>query len=259
MFQHLAFEERGPLRVVTVSRPDVRNAMGKQTWDELDKALSLVEAAPDCRALVLTAAGSDFIAGGDLKELQHVTTQPQTEAFANWAKAVLNRLSDLPVPVIAAVEGHAIGGGCEIALACDMRIAGEGARFSFWEIKNAVTTGWGGGRRLLGLTGPAIALELLLTGDTIGSDRAREIGLVNHVVPDGQALATALALGERIAAQPPLAVRAFKSLLRGLEGRSRAEADALETEHAVRTWLSVDHTEAVRSFLERRPPAWQGR
>lgn len=258
-FQDLLLDQDGPVWVMTVNRVSVRNAMGRQTWEELDQALAMVEENPDCRALVLTAAGGNFIAGGDLKEVQALTTGPEVTAWSQRAKAVLNRLSRLPIPVIAAIEGHAIGGGCEVALACDLRVAGESARFSFWEIRNAVTTGWGGGRRLLDLVGRATALELLLTGETIRCERAMALGLVNLVVPDGRALAAAISLGQQIAAQPPLAVRKMKELIDGVAGLPPAAADDLETELFVQTWLSADHQEAVRSFLERRRPRWHGR
>lgn len=252
-------EQRGPIRIVTVNRPEARNAVNRAAWEELDQALTLAERDPACRGLILTASGPDFISGGDLKEAQSLVTAEQVRSWSDRAKAILNRIGRLPFPVIAAIEGHAVGGGCEIALACDMRIASESARFSFWEVRNAVTTGWGGGRRLQALVGRAAALEFLLTGDTIDSARALAAGLVNRVVPAGQALAAATALAEQIAAQPPLAVAAMKGLLYSAEGKTEAEADRLETDQFISTWLSADHAEAIRSFLERRPPKWAGR
>jgi enoyl-CoA hydratase len=258
-FQHLTLDTSQPVWVLTISRPEVRNAIGLSTWDELDRAIAAAGRADPCRALIITADGKDFIAGGDLKELQQLTTRSGVAGFSRRAKAVLSRLERLPIPTIAAMEGHAVGGGCELALACDLRVAGVSARFSFWEIKNAVTTGWGGGRRLLALLGRSRATELLLTGRTVGSQRALAIGLINEVAPDSQVLAGALALAEEIAAQPPMAVRAMKALIHGVDGLSPTAADDLETELFVRTWLSADHEEAIRSFVERRPPVWKGR
>lgn len=255
---HLILNRDRSVWVVTVNRPEARNAFSLQTWEELDQVLTAASEDPSCQGLVLAAAGANFIAGGDLKEAQSLTTEEQVSTWSNRAKAILNRIQRLPFPVIAAIEGHAVGGGCEIALACDIRIAGQASRFSFWEVRNAVTTGWGGGHRLISMVGRANALELLLSGDTINSTRALAIGLVNRVVPDGQTLPEAVALARRIAVQPRGAVAAMKELLYASERMGHAEAERLETELFVRTWLSDDHTESVRAFLERRPPRWSG-
>ena len=175
------------------------------------------------------------------------------------ARTVFDRPQELEIPVIAAIEGHAVGGGCELALACDMRVAGQGARFSFWQVRNGVTTGWGGGPRLVSLLGEAKAFELLCTGDTMGAEQALAAGLINRLAPDGEALRAAIELATQVAAQPPLAVRALKRLVRGAATMPKHEAAELETELFVQTWLSEDHREAVNAFFAKRSPKWRGR
>lgn len=257
--QHVLLDRSKPVWVLTINRPEVRNAMARQTLEELDLALAEVESAPDCRALIVTGAKGHFVAGGDLRELQQLTDPEAVRSWSTHAKAVLSRLESLPVPVIAAIEGNAVGGGCELALACDLRIAGESARFKFWEIKMAVTTGWGGGRRLVNLVGKSRAMELLLTGESVNAVHAAEVGLVNHLVPDNHALQAAITLANHIAGQAPLAVREMKALLTEVETLSPAEADARETERFVRTWMSEDHVRAVDGYFQRRAVKWQGR
>lgn len=257
-FQHIKLDRSQPVWVLTVHRPECRNALARHTLEEIDDALQQAAADSAIRALIITGADGHFMAGGDLRELKTLTEGDAVAAWSGRAQEVLRHLSHLPCPVIAAMEGNAVGGGCELALACDIRIAGESARFKFWEIKLAVTTGWGGGRRLAGLVGRARALELLLTGESLNAVHALGMGLVNQVVPDGHALQAAQVLAAHIATLSAPAVREMKALIYEIEGLPEVAADALETRRFVRTWLSPDHQAAVNGYFQSRGARWQG-
>jgi enoyl-CoA hydratase len=164
----------------------------------------------------------------------------------------LHELDQVEIPVVAAINGHARGGGCEIAVACDIRIASENASLGFVHVQQGVTTGWGGAQRLKRLVGYGRAVEMLLTGRIISPQEASQIGLVEQVVPQGEALPTARALAATIASHPPQAVRALKRLVR-LEV---SEAFAAEREMLGQLWASADHQEAVSAFLEKREPVF---
>jgi len=257
-FQHITLDRSLPVWILTVHRPECRNALALQTLEEIDAAVQLAAADQVIRALVVTGSDGHFIAGGDLRELKTMTERTAVEAWSRRAQEVLRNLNHLACPVIAAMEGNAVGGGCELALACDIRIAGESARFKFWEIKLAVTTGWGGGRRLAGLVGRARALELLLTGESLNAVHALGMGLVNHVVPDGHALQAALNLAGHIATLSAPAVHEMKALIYEVEGLPEVEADEREAQRFVRTWLSPDHQAAVEGYFQHRGAKWQG-
>jgi enoyl-CoA hydratase/carnithine racemase len=246
-------EREGAAVLVTITHPPV-NAISRATAGAILEALTAAEADPACRALVLTGDGDRyFSAGADLTELTHA---------ADDVAASLDLTTGLetsPLPVIAAVNGFALGGGCEIALACDLRICSDGARFGQPEIKLGIMPGWGGTQRLPRLVGRGRALEMLLTGDQIDSERALEWGLVTRVVASADLRTAALSLANLIASRPPLAVAAIKRAIRvGLEG-SLDDGLRREREEFARVLATDDAREGLSAFLEKRAPTWRGR
>jgi enoyl-CoA hydratase len=221
--------------------------------DELETAVSRAEHNSDLRALILTGAGHDaFISGGDLRYFQTLVTDRQVQEMLLVMNRLLRRIENLPVPVIAAVNGYAIGGGTEVALACDLRIAAEEARFIFRQVDIGLMTAWGGGQRLQRLVGPARASRLLLTGETVSASDALTLGLVDRVVPQPKLLSEARAMAGRIAAKPPQAIRAMKLAL--VQGRNMPLQAGLALEMRLfrNLWRSKEHDEAVASILEKR-------
>ncbi|MBI3301692.1 MAG: enoyl-CoA hydratase/isomerase family protein [Deltaproteobacteria bacterium] len=251
--------EHSPVTLLAVNRPEHRNAIDFSTMDELEEVLNILETDGGLRALVLTGGGDTFISGGDLKSFQVLTTAEDGQRMAERMGSILTRLSRLPVPVIAAINGPAIGGGTEVALACDLRVAAATAYFSFRQITMGIMTAWGGAPRLLSLIGFSRALYYLLTAERVTADQALQMGLVQRVVPAGQAVDGALELARQIASQPPLAVRAIKQTLQRILGLPFDSATAVEVETFAQVWASADHEEAVRAYFEKRSPVFHGR
>lgn len=251
--------ERGSVTLLSVNRPEHKNAIDFSTMDELEEVLGILETDEDLRALVLTGGGDTFISGGDLKSFQTLITAEDGRRMAERMGSILTRLSRLPVPVIAALNGPAVGGGTEVALACDLRVAASTAYFSFRQITMGIMTAWGGAPRLLSLIGFSRALYYLLTAERVTPEQALQLGLVQRVVPEGQAVTGALELARQIAGQPPLAVRAIKQTLRQITGLPFDAATAVEVEAFGWVWASADHSEAVKAYFEKRSPVFQGR
>jgi enoyl-CoA hydratase/carnithine racemase len=247
-------DRHGPVALVTITHPPV-NAISRAVAAGIVEALTEAEADPACRALVLTAEGDRyFSAGADLTELAG-----DGPADLVGSIEVTGRLEASRLPVIAAVNGIAYGGGCEIALACDLRICAEDARFGQPEIKLGFIPGWGGTQRLPRLVGRGPALEMLLTGDPIDAARALSCGLVTRVVPGARLGEEALALAGLLAQRPPLAVAAVKRAVhQGADG-SLTGGLRLEREEFARVLGSEDAREGFSAFLEKRPPTWRGR
>ncbi|MBI2777339.1 MAG: enoyl-CoA hydratase/isomerase family protein [Chloroflexi bacterium] len=250
----------GPLdgvALVTLDRPRVLNALDFTLIAELTDALEALDADAACRAIVITGAGERaFAAGADIRELaaQTPTSLLAGNEFHRW-----ERIKRIRTPLIAAVRGFALGGGCELAMTCDLIVAGESAQFGQPEIRLGVMPGAGGTQRLTRAIGKAKAMELVLTGRSIGAREAEAHGLVTRVVPDAEVVPDALRLGAEIAAMPPLAVMAAK------EAVNRAEELPLEAglEHERRLFYLLfsteDRREGMAAFIEKRPPAWTGR
>ena len=247
-------ERAGPVAVVTIAHPPV-NAISRQVAAGILEALTTAEADAECRALIVTGDGERyFSAGADLTEFP-----PAAPAEEAASARLTRRLEASRLPVVAAVNGVAYGGGCEIALACDLRICSDGARFAQPEIKLGIMPGCGGTQRLPRLVGRGPALEMLLTGDPIDSARALEWGLVTRVTSLDRLAPDALALAELLAQRPPLAVGAIKrALRRGLDGSLEAGLRREQDEFR-RLLASEDAHEGVSAFLEKRSPTWRGR
>jgi enoyl-CoA hydratase len=243
--------------LLTLDRPEALNAVSFAMIAELVAGLRLLDADPGCRCVVLTGAGSRaFAAGADIRELSGQT--PETlragGAFERW-----DELRTIGLPIIAAVRGYALGGGCELAMACDMIVAGEDAQFGQPEIKLGVIPGAGGTQRLTRALGKARAMELILTGRSIGAREAQASGLVNLVVPAEETLDRALELAGRIAALPPLAVRAAKAMVNGVDETTLTDGLAGERQAFFDLFATEDQSEGMAAFTEKRTPAWRGR
>ena len=243
--------------LLTIDRPEVRNALSFDLLDQLAAGLEALDADPGCRAIVLTGAGDRaFAAGADIRELagQSPISLVAGNRFAAW-----DRIGRIRTPLIAAVRGHALGGGCELAMACDMIVAGEDARFGQPEINLGVMPGAGGTQRLTRAIGKAKAMELVLTGRTIDAFEAERLGLVTCVVPSEETLDKALDLAARIASLPALAVQAAKeSILRAFE-LPLSEGLEFERRRFFTVFASEDQKEGMAAFVEKRPADWTGR
>ena len=244
---------QGSVLVVTINRPEVRNAINEATARAIGSALDQLDERDDVAVGVLTGAGSTFCAGMDVKAfLAGERPSVPGRGFAGIAERSSEK------PVIAAVEGYALAGGFEIALACDLIVAAETATFGLPEVKRGLVAAAGGLLRLPDRIAYHLAMELALTGDEIPAQRAAELGLVSRLVAEGQALAAAVELGERIAANAPLAVRAAKRIL--VESRDWSAAEAFDRQRPIyeRVRGSADAREGFLAFSEKRAPAWKG-
>ncbi len=241
-------ERRGDVAVVSLDRPDKRNAIDRAMVDALHAACVELETS-DARAMVLTAVGDTFASGADIAELRERT---RADALAAINSGLFRRIERLPMPTIAAVKGYALGGGCELAMACDLRVAGEGARFGQPEAKLGIIAGAGGGYRLRQLVGLGRARELLFTGRIVKADEALRIGLVERVVPDERVLDEALALATEIAQSDPLAIRLTKLGL-GLHSSAESEQGGrFEIVAQAVTFESAEKRRRMTEFLERK-------
>jgi enoyl-CoA hydratase len=243
--------------LVTLDRPQVMNALSFALLDELDAALAALDADLSCRAIVLTGAGERaFAAGVDIREL---ADQSPDSLLDRDPFAVVERIPGMRVPVIAAVRGFALGGGFELALACDLVVAAEDAQLGLPELGLGVIPGAGGTQRLSHAIGRARALELILTGRRIKADEAARLGLVTAVVPAAETVSRALELGARIAAAPPLAVTTAKAAVTASTRLPLVDGIRFERAAFAALFATEDQREGMSAFLEKRPPAWTGR
>jgi enoyl-CoA hydratase len=243
--------------LVTINRREALNALSFDLLDELAATLERLDSDPDCRAIVITGSGTRaFAAGADIRELAEQTTVSLTVEgrFASWG-----RIAAIGTPLIAAVRGFALGGGCELAMICDMIVAAEDAQFGQPEIKLGVMPGAGGTQRLTRAIGKAKAMELILTGRPMTAAEAEARGLVTSVVPAEATLDAALELAARVAAQPPLAVRAAKQAILRAHELSLSAGLEFEQRAFFMLFASEDQTEGMAAFTDKRPAHWTGR
>jgi enoyl-CoA hydratase len=246
------------MAVWTLSRPEAKNALDSATFAALGHALAAAREDATLRAVVLTGAGGTFVSGGDLRELRTATTAEQAARLADAGRQVCDAIARLPVPVIAALPGAAIGGGAELATACDLRVADARATVCFKHARMAVTTAWGILPKLVGLVGHGAASRLLLTGVDVDAREALRIGLVDAVTEDGGCVDLAVAWGLEAAKGAPLAAAALKALL-GDALDPAVDVRAAERARFIAAWTSEDHADAVEAFFASRVPAWRGR
>lgn len=246
----------GVLRIC-INRPEKRNALSLATLDAI--AAAFEEAASDkgLKLAVLTGAGGkSFAAGGDLKELASVKGEAAAVAMATHAKQALSTVRNFPLPVVAALNGDALGGGAELAMACDMRVAASHARIGFIQGKLGITSAWGGGTDLMRLIGPANALQMMTRMEVLAPDQAIRMGLYNAAADEGVSLNDALeAFIAPMRVQSPHVMRSFKAMALHLRGNDRTEMDQLETTNFGFAWAHPDHDRAVERLLTKTKPA----
>jgi enoyl-CoA hydratase len=258
-FETLLVERDGAVLVVTINRPKVLNALNSQTIAELDRAMQDAQVDQSVRAIVITGAGEkSFVAGADINEL--ATLSPaEGQQHARRGQTVFDLIEQLGKPVVAAINGFALGGGCELAMACTVRLAADTARLGQPEINLGIMPGYAGSQRLPRLVGKGRAFEILLSGDMVSAPRAYEMGLVNKVVPAADLLAEAKKLAAALASKAPVAVRyILQAVNHGLE-MSQPDGQFLEATLFGLVASTDDMREGTRAFLEKRPAAWQGK
>lgn len=256
----LRIERQDATVIWTVDRAETKNALDHATMAELTDAVQEARSDTSIRAAVLTGAGHMFVSGGDLRELRDRSTPQDAERLTDAGHQLCRAIVELPIPVIAALSGPAIGGGAELALACDMRVADLRARISFKQARMGVTTAWGTVPRLLSLVGAGAAARLLYAGHEIGAADAKLLGLVDEVTENGLARTTALAWAADVAQGSPRAVAQLKRLVHeAIAHGGGPEHRALERQLFVDTWSGADHVEAVEAYFERRAPRWHDR
>ena len=256
---NIMYQKKGAFAYVTVNRPKVLNALNKATWADLRTAFEDARVDAAVRGVILTGAGDKaFIAGADISELAHVTAF-EAEQSSRFGQEVLDLIEDLGKPVIAAVNGFALGGGCEAAMACTIRIAAEHAQFGQPEVKLGLVPGGGGTQRLPRLVGKGRALQLILSGGMISAQEAYRIGLVNEIVPTADLITRAEEILRQISANAPIAVKfALEVTNKGLE-TSQGEGLLLEASYFGLCAATEDKKEGTSAFLEKRPPQFHGR
>ncbi|HWN51849.1 MAG TPA: enoyl-CoA hydratase-related protein [Xanthobacteraceae bacterium] len=258
-FANLLYEKKGGLAYVTLNRPKVLNALNQATFTELGAAFEDARDDAAVRGVILTGAGDKaFIAGADISELAHVTAV-EAEKSSSYGQAVLNLIENLGKPVVAAINGFALGGGCETAMACTIRVASEKANFGQPEVTLGLVPGGGGTQRLPRLVGKGRALQLILSGEMISAQEAYRIGLVNEVVPAADLIPRAEAILKKISSNAPIAVKyALDAANKGLE-TSQSEGLSLEASYFGICAGTDDKKEGTSAFLEKRAPQFHGR
>jgi enoyl-CoA hydratase len=261
MSKEIEYTQQDGIATLRVNRPGARNAMNWTAQAQFAAAVAKVGRDTAVRILIITGAGDKaFVSGGDLKELSQHPEREAGERLNRVMRDALVQLTRLPIPVIAAVNGDAFGGGCEILTACDLRLAASHARFCFAQVRNALCTGWGGTGRLVNLLGQARALDLLLTARTFSVEEAVQMGLVQQVVAEGDGLETAVAqLAQSLIKLPQHALAASKQLVYAASQLPVAETNQLETKLFVDLWSQPDHLEALAAFREKRPSVFGNR
>src|SRR2546425_11771527 len=257
--ENLLYEKKGAIAYVTLNRPKVLNALNKATWEDLRAAFEDARDDAAVRGTILTGAGDKaFIAGADISELAHVTAV-EAEKSSSYGQAVLNLIENLGKPVIAAVNGFALGGGCETAMACTIRVASEHAKFGQPEIKLGLIPGGGGTQRMPRLVGRGRALQLILSAERVNAQEAYRIGLVNEVVPASDLIPRAEAILKQIFANAPIAVKfSLEAVKKGLD-TSQDEGLSLEASFFGLCAGTEDKKEGTSAFLEKREAHFQGR
>lgn len=257
--KNIELSREGAVLVATISRPEAMNALNNETLKSIAGLIDFVEADHDVRVLIITGKGEKaFVAGADIKGFDAMTPGDALD-FARVGQAIFSRLEDLGKPVIAAVNGFALGGGLELALACDMIVASEKAKFGLPECTLGIMPGFGGTVRLPRIVGTAKALEMTLTGSMITAAEALTVGLAVKVVAHGEALKASLELAQVMVSRAPFALGFIKKSIH--VGRGKPVADALSIEAGLfgETFKTEDKNEGVRAFTEKRPAKFQGR
>ncbi|MEA4934932.1 MAG: enoyl-CoA hydratase-related protein [Lawsonibacter sp.] len=246
----VTLEQKGPVGVITMNRPEALNALNDQVLRDLDSVLNQVEDNDEILVAILTGAGRSFVAGADIGQMSTLTAA-EAKKFGVLGNRVFLKLEDLTKPTIAAVNGFALGGGCELAMACDIRVASEKAKFGQPEVGLGITPGFGGTQRMPRIVGAANAMELIFTARNIGAAEAKEIGLVSHVYAPEELMDKALELANAIAANAQVAVRQSKAAVRRGLQTDMATGVAYESEAFGLCFATEDQKNAMKAFLNK--------
>ncbi len=258
MASYVNVETRDRLAIVTINRREALNALNLQVVHELTSVFEHLAGAQDVGAIILTGGGDNaFVAGADIKEMV-AKTGLEMEAFSEKGRRLGDVMEACPKPIIAAINGYALGGGCELAMACDLRIASDRAKIGQAEINIGIIPGFGGSQRLPRLVGPGWAAEMLFTGEAIDAATAERIGLVNRVVPHEKLIEEAKAVAAKILEKSPVAVALAKACLRAAQEMPLSAGLAYETAAFGVAGATQDKAEGMTAFIEKRKPAWKG-
>ena len=258
-YQNILFEIKNHIGLLTINRPDKLNALNKQTINEIEDVINTIKSNPDIFIVVITGSGEKaFVAGADIAELNNLEVISAKE-FSEKGNRVFRSIETLDKPVIAAVNGFALGGGCELALACHIRIASDNAKFGQPEVNLGIIPGYGGTQRLSRVINSARALEMILTGDMISADEAFRIGLVNKVYPQAELLNKTLELAEKIASKGQQAIRFALKAVKATDNMSLSEGLSYEVSLFALTCGTEDFKEGTSAFLQKRKPDFKNR
>jgi enoyl-CoA hydratase len=258
-YEHLLYQKKDGIGTITFQRPKELNALNRRSLEELDAVLTEARTNGEARVLILTGAGEKaFVAGADINELAQQTPLGGRET-ALFGQSVFRKLETCGKPSIAAINGFALGGGCELALACSIRLASRTAKIGQPEVKLGILPGYGGTQRLARLCGPGAAYELCLTGEMISAEEALRIGLVNHIYDPGDLLPAAEALAQKIIANAPIAVQLATEAIGRSAETTLEQGLFLEATLFGLVCSTADMREGTRAFLEKRPAKFQGK
>lgn len=257
-FKTLLFENQDGLGILTMNRPAALNALNAETMEELLELLSAIKADPTVKVLIITGAEKSFVAGADIKEMLPMTAA-EGQAWGRLGQSVFSLIENLPQAVIAAINGFALGGGCELAMACDIRIASEKAKFGQPEVSLGIIPGFAGTQRLPRLVGKGIAKELIYTGDMIDAQEAMRIGLVNKVTTPEELLPAAKAMAQKIMTRGLFAVQMAKASIHNGLNTDLATGSAFEAALFGVTCATEDKKEGMTAFVEKRKPVFPGK
>lgn len=257
--ENLLFEKQEGIGIITVNRPKALNALNRATLVEIDSLFEVLGKDEEIKAIIITGSGDKaFVAGADITEMQQMTGV-EGRAWGKLAQAVFHKIENFPRPVLAAVNGYALGGGCELAMACDIRIASEKAKFGQPEVSLGITPGFGGTQRLPRLIGRGRAKELLFTGDMIDAEEAYRIGLVNKIAAHQNLVETAKEMANRIMLRGPVAVTLCKAAVNEGLDVDLESGCAYEAEVFGLCFATADQKEGMTAFLEKRKPVFRGK
>jgi len=253
-YQTLKDDVQENVAILTISRPEALNALNSLFFDEMESFLNKLTDQPDIRLLIITGEGKAFVAGADIAEMADMT-QSEGLVFSKRGQTIFRMIEELEIPVIAAVNGFALGGGCELAMSCDIRVASAKAKFGQPEVNLGLTPGYAGTQRLSRLVGKGNAMLMLLSGDHISAEEALRIGLVQWVAEPEELMDKAMDLAKKIVSKGPLAVKKVKKAVRtGLESPFEAGCDIESQEFS--SLFEGEGREGMKAFLEKRPPKW---
>lgn len=256
-YETIIYLKEEEIAVIFLNHPPV-NSLNRKILDELSKVFSEIEKDNEIKAVIITGKDKFFSAGADISEFKEATKE-QVKELVKKGQELFNKIETFDKPTIAAINGAALGGGCELCMSCDLRIAKEGARFSQPEINLGLMPGWGGTQRLPKLIGKTKALEILLTGHIIRADESLNLGLVNKIVPENELLDTAKSYARRLVKQPPIAIKKIKHAVNYGLYNSFSEGLKLEAKYFEDLTQTQDAKEGISAFFEKRKPKFEGK